>query len=80
MASERAPGRYPADRLQALIECVLTAVRLPETDAAICAARMTEADLHGVDTHEIFRLPRHCRRIRAGSIRFALDTLRPDTV
>ena len=59
---------------------VLTAVRLPEADAAICAARMTEADLRGVDTHEIFRLPQYCQRIRAGGIRFALDTLRPDTV
>ena len=41
---------------------------------------MTEADLRGVDTHGIFRLPQYCQRIRAGGIRFALDTLRPDTV
>jgi len=29
---------------------------------------MTEADLRGVDTHGIFRLPHYCRRIRAGGI------------
>jgi LDH2 family malate/lactate/ureidoglycolate dehydrogenase len=66
--------------LQAVIARLLTAVGLPEADAAICAARMIEADLHGVDTHEIFRLPPYCQRIRAVGIRFALDTLRPDTV
>jgi len=41
---------------------------LPESDAATCAARMTESDLRGVDTHGIFRLPHYCQRIRAGGI------------
>jgi len=68
MASERAPGRYPFDRLQTFIARVLTAMGLPEADAATCAARMTEADLRGVDTHGIFRLPQYCQRIRAGGV------------
>jgi LDH2 family malate/lactate/ureidoglycolate dehydrogenase len=55
-------------------------VRLREADVAICAARMIEADLRGADTREFFRRPQYWERIRAAGIRFALDTLRPDTV
>jgi LDH2 family malate/lactate/ureidoglycolate dehydrogenase len=66
--------------LQAFIAGGLTAVRLREADVAICAARMIEADLRGADTREFFRRPQYWERIRAAGIRFALDTLRPDTV
>jgi LDH2 family malate/lactate/ureidoglycolate dehydrogenase len=59
---------FPARRLETFIASVLVAVGLPESDAAICAARMTEADLRGVDTHGIFRLPHYCQRIRVGGI------------
>lgn len=59
---------YPAERLEDFIVSALVALGLPEADAQTCAARMTEADLRGVDTHGIFRLPHYCRRIRAGSI------------
>jgi len=59
---------YPAKRLEDFIKDVLVALGLPEGDARTCAARMTEADLRGVDTHGIFRLPQYCKRIRAGGI------------
>lgn len=59
---------YPAKRLEDFISGALVALGLPEGDARICAARMTEADLRGVDTHGIFRLPQYCKRIRAGGI------------
>ncbi len=59
---------YPAEQLEHFISGVLAALGLPEGDARTCAARMTEADLRGVDTHGIFRLPQYCRRIRAGGI------------
>lgn len=59
---------YPAKRLEDFIVGALTALHLPEGDAGTCAARMTEADLRGVDTHGIFRLPHYCRRILAGGI------------
>ena len=59
---------FPASRLEAFITGVLTALGLPDMDAAVCAGRMTEADLRGVDTHGIFRLPHYCQRIRAGGI------------
>ena len=57
---------FPSQRLERFIVDILTALGLPDGDARTCAARMTEADLRGVDTHGIFRLPQYCRRIRAG--------------
>ena len=59
---------FPAARLEAFITSALVTVGLPDQDSAICAARMTEADLRGVDTHGIFRLPHYCQRIRVGGI------------
>ncbi len=59
---------FPADRLLAFIRAALTRLGLPEADAQTCAQRMTEADLRGVDTHGIFRLPHYARRIQAGGI------------
>lgn len=60
--------RFPAARLERFIASAFTALGLPEQDAAVCAARMTEADLRGVDTHGIFRLPHYCQRVRAGGL------------
>src|SRR5512134_1340336 len=68
MASDGTGRLFPVKRLEAFIESALTALGLPEDDAAMCAARTVEADLRGVDTHGIFRLPHYCRRIRAGGI------------
>ncbi len=65
MASVRV---FPAKRLQAFIAGALAAAGLPEGDAAVSAARMTEADLRGVDTHGIFRLPQYLKMIRSGAI------------
>ena len=59
---------YPTRRLEDFISAVLMALGLPETDARTCAIRMTEADLRGVDTHGVFRLPQYCKRIQAGGI------------
>jgi LDH2 family malate/lactate/ureidoglycolate dehydrogenase len=68
MASDGKTTRFPAPRLEAFIGKALTALGLPGPDAAVCGARMTEADLRGVDTHGIFRLPQYCKRIRAGGM------------
>ncbi len=68
MAPDGAARTFPAKRLEAFIASILGALGLPGRDAAACAARMTEADLRGVDTHGIFRLPHYCQRIRAGGI------------
>jgi L-2-hydroxycarboxylate dehydrogenase (NAD+) len=67
--AEKTKGQvFPAKRLEAFATRILTALGLPEGDAALCAARMIEADLRGVDTHGIFRLPHYSQRIRAGGI------------
>ena len=58
----------PAERAQAFIVGALVALGLPEPDAHTCAQRIAEADLRGVDTHGIFRLPHSARRIQAGGI------------
>ena len=68
MASGETTRTFAVKRLEAFIAGVLGALGLPESDAATCAARMTESDLRGVDTHGIFRLPHYCQRIRAGGI------------
>src|SRR5512137_1870672 len=68
MASEGTTRTFAVKRLEAFIASALGALGLPEPDAATCAARMTESDLRGVDTHGIFRLPHYCQRIRAGGI------------
>jgi LDH2 family malate/lactate/ureidoglycolate dehydrogenase len=68
MASRDSGPRFPAKRLEAFIASALTRLGLSEADGAVCAVRMVEADLRGVDTHGIFRLPHYCRRIRAGGI------------
>jgi L-2-hydroxycarboxylate dehydrogenase (NAD+) len=59
---------YSAKRLGDFIVSALVTLGLPESDGRICAARMTEADLRGVDTHGIFRLTHYCQRIKAGGI------------
>jgi L-2-hydroxycarboxylate dehydrogenase (NAD+) len=68
MASEGITHVFPVRRLVAFVTDALAALGLPEQDAAVCAARMIEADLRGVDTHGIFRLPHYSQRIRVRGI------------
>lgn len=59
---------FPVKRLEAFCIEALSALGLPEKDAAICAARMLEADLLGVDTHGIFRINHYAQRIRLNAL------------
>jgi L-2-hydroxycarboxylate dehydrogenase (NAD+) len=68
MAAEAHGQVFPAKRLEAFGAAALVALGLPEADAALCAARMIDADLRGVDTHGIFRLNHYSQRIRANGI------------
>ena len=68
MASDGTTRSFPAKRLETFIASAFGSLGFPERDASICAARMIEADLRGVDTHGIFRLPHYCQRIRAGGV------------
>jgi len=82
MASEATKQVYPAPRLEAFIKSALVAHGLPEQDAAVCAARMIESDLRGVDTHGIFRLPHYSQRIRVNGVnlRPTVRTVRENAV
>jgi LDH2 family malate/lactate/ureidoglycolate dehydrogenase len=82
MASEGTMRTFAARRLEAFIASALVAQGIPEPDAAICGARMVEADLRGVDTHGIFRLPHYSQRIQAGGInlRPTVRTVRENAV
>jgi len=60
--------RVPAARLETFTRDCLVAVGIPEQDASIVAALMSEADLSGADGHGIFRLPQYVKRIRSGGI------------
>jgi len=68
MTKEANATRFEAKRLESFAAAAFVALGIPESDAAICAARMIEADLLGVDTHGIFRLPHYAQRIRANGI------------
>lgn len=54
--------------IEDFISRALVAMKFPENDARTVAELMAEADLSGVDTHGIFRLPQYFPRIRDGGI------------
>jgi LDH2 family malate/lactate/ureidoglycolate dehydrogenase len=57
-----------ADETDAFVRRLLAAHGLPEADAAIVASCLVSADLRGVDTHGIARLPGYLDRVRRGLI------------
>lgn len=61
-------NRYPKDRLEALVARLAIGMGVPPDDAAIFAAALVDADLHGVSTHGLSRLNIYFRRIAAGLI------------
>jgi L-2-hydroxycarboxylate dehydrogenase (NAD+) len=73
--SELAAGPTPFSvaHLQTFIARVMTAVGMPEADAATVGSIMAEADARGADAHGIFRLPAYVKRIRSGGM-----NMRPD--
>ena len=52
---------------------VLVALGMPEGDAAVVADSLVDADLSGVDTHGVVRLPGYAKRLQSGG-----DNPRPD--
>ena len=60
--------RVPPATLSGFVARVLTAFGLPQTDAAKVAFLMVEADLHGSDTHGVFRLRQYFDRLKGGGI------------
>jgi LDH2 family malate/lactate/ureidoglycolate dehydrogenase len=57
-----------AEAAESFAQKILLAHGLPEADAAIVAACLVSADLRGVDTHGLARLPIYLDRLRRGLI------------
>src|SRR5579862_4047221 len=53
---------------RSFVESILEAHGVPLENAAIVAKCLVEADLHGVDSHGINRIPSYLARIRQGAL------------
>jgi len=69
------------EQLDRFVRSALEAVDVPEQDAAVVADCLLYANLSGVDSHGIIRLPHYVRRLRNGTIKarptIAMDQPRP---
>src|SRR3954447_15010423 len=59
-----ASPRVAAQHLMQFARDAFVQCELPETDAEICAQSLVWADLHGVDTHGVARIPAYVERFR----------------
>jgi len=59
-----APQLYDADALTAWVAGIFSHWELPPADAATVARSLVAADLRGVDTHGVARLPSYIERLR----------------
>jgi ureidoglycolate dehydrogenase (NAD+) len=59
----------PHDRLTAFTAVCLEKLGLPPADARLVAETLVEANLRGVDSHGVVRLPHYATRLRNGSIK-----------
>src|SRR3954468_21504718 len=57
-----------AEAADAFVRQLLVAHKVPDDDAAIIAGCLVSADLRGVDTHGLTRLPGYLDRVRRGLI------------
>lgn len=60
-----------ADEAKAFAKGILTGNGIPEANAALIADCLVAADLRGIDTHGINRLPSYMARVRAGVLNAA---------
>ena len=60
--------RIQSHALQRFCETVLTAVNVPGPAAGLVADCLVSANLQGVDTHGVARLPTYVRRIKEGAV------------
>jgi LDH2 family malate/lactate/ureidoglycolate dehydrogenase len=60
-------GRVPAPELQAFVEQVFRRCGMEERDARLLAETLVTADLRGVHSHGVLRVPEYVRKLtRAG--------------
>lgn len=60
--------RVPADPLRRFTAAAFERVGVPPSDAELVADALVEADLRGVETHGLVRLPAYLKRIQAGLV------------
>jgi LDH2 family malate/lactate/ureidoglycolate dehydrogenase len=68
MTAHAAPQTYAHDRVEQLVTAILVGLGLPERDARRSAQCLVLADLRGVASHGVGRLPIYADRIRQGLI------------
>jgi LDH2 family malate/lactate/ureidoglycolate dehydrogenase len=61
-------ARYDVARLHGFCAAALEALQVPPAHAALVADCLVAANLHGVDTHGMARLPTYLRRLAQGAI------------
>jgi L-2-hydroxycarboxylate dehydrogenase (NAD+) len=59
-------GHIRISRLEHFVAAVLVRLGVPEAHAVTTAQRLVEADIRGIGSHGVFRLPGYVRRIQAG--------------
>ena len=71
MDGEATPGKFyiRAEALQRVCRDLLVKHGLPPADAETTACCLVEADLRGVETHGVVRLPHYLNRVRLGLIK-----------
>lgn len=71
MDAAETPGKFyiRADDLRGVCRDLLTKHGLPGPDAETVAGCLVEADLRGVETHGVVRLPHYLHRVRLGLIK-----------
>lgn len=60
--------RYHSDQIETLASALFRDAGLPEHDAAIIARDLVKANLRGVDSHGVSRIPMYLDRIRKGLV------------
>ncbi|HEY7036460.1 MAG TPA: Ldh family oxidoreductase [Thermomicrobiales bacterium] len=65
--------RFPLDRLTAFVESVFVGVGHTPDDAATAAESLVVADLYGIESHGVARLPYQVRRITRGLVNLSAD-------
>ena len=71
--------RINAELLTEFVRSVFSRLGLPEADAGTVADCLVRANLRGVDSHGVFRVPTYARRLREGLVA-ARPELRPERV
>lgn len=62
------PQIFSPDKLQQFAAALLRRLDLPDDDAALVARALAQADLEGIETHGLGRLPNYVARLRKGLV------------